>query len=51
MERERLEDPDVDNRIVLRSILKKCDVREVRSHVWSGFSLWKGSFEHGNEPF
>ena len=33
-EREHLGDPSVDGRIILRSVLRKCDVRAGTGSIW-----------------
>jgi hypothetical protein len=49
-ERDRLEDPSVDGRIILRWILRKWDVGEWTDRSKSGYVQVAGTGDCGNEP-
>jgi hypothetical protein len=50
MERDHLEDPGVDERIILRWIFKKWDVEAWTGSIWLRQREVVGSCECGNEP-
>ena len=49
-ERDHLEDPGLDGRIILRWIFSKWDVGAWTGSSWLRIGIRGGHFKHGNEP-
>jgi hypothetical protein len=49
-ERDHLENPGVDGRIILRMIFRKWDVRAWTGSMWFRIEAGVGTCECGNEP-
>ena len=50
MERDHLDDPDIDGRIILRWILKKWDLGAWTGLIWLKIGTGGGTCKCGDEP-